>query len=82
MSATDGIVTLLDTKVAALERRVAVLEDKLRRAPGEACPRCGAWDYRVAESKPAARGARLGYVDRKMVCSECRFSEPKWVKPA
>jgi hypothetical protein len=38
-----------------LEKRVAALEQKLERAPGEVCPKCGAHSMRLTTA-----GRRLG----------------------
>jgi len=62
-------------RVDDLERKIAALEDRLRRAPGEACPSCGALEYRVAESKPHPQFGVAGALQRTMRCKECGFSE-------
>jgi hypothetical protein len=42
-------------RMEGLEKRVAALEQKLERAPGEVCPKCGAHSMRLT-----AQGRRLG----------------------
>jgi hypothetical protein len=63
-------------RIDALEKRVAELENKLQRAPGEACPHCGALEYRVdrTERDPGPLGA-LGARKRHMKCGACGFAE-------
>jgi hypothetical protein len=60
--------------VADLQKRVADLETRLQRCPGEACPKCLALTFRVENSKPI--GMYLGApVLRHMKCQECGFEE-------
>jgi hypothetical protein len=66
-------------RVPDLEQRITALEEKLRRAPGEACPSCGAFELRVAKSAPDPTFGRLGGARRTMKCSECGFEEEKIV---
>lgn len=61
MSTVESILRLLEKwpawkrmtatpdRVDALEKKIAELEERLRRAPGEACPRCGTLEYRTRE---------------------------------
>jgi hypothetical protein len=53
-------------RIDALEKRIAELESRLQRAPGEACPACGELDFRVASVQPSADplGSHLGARDR------------------
>ena len=64
-------------KIEALERRVTELESRLQRAPGEACPRCGALDYRTMESRPVADAAfaKLGAREHVKRCGACAFED-------
>jgi hypothetical protein len=39
-------------KIRELENRVAALERLLETAPGEACPKCGAREFRATKSVP------------------------------
>jgi hypothetical protein len=65
-------------RVDALEKRIAELESKLQRAPGEACPRCGALAYRVLSSTPhPTMGGILGTMVHNMKCDECGFTDQK-----
>lgn len=69
-------------RIDCLEKRVAELEAKLARAPGEACPRCGALEYRVIEAKPhpEADFARMGSRLHVLRCGECGFSDERVAK--
>lgn len=63
-------------RIDGLEHRVAQLEDKLQRAPGEACPSCGALAFRVTESKPMAGGfGKLGVRQWTRRCDDCEFED-------
>jgi transposase-like protein len=64
-------------RIDALEKRVAELEARLQRAPGEACPRCGALEYRVMTSEPTRHGgfAHLGARDHHYKCQACGFQD-------
>lgn len=68
-------------RVDDLEERVAELEGRLERAPGEACPSCGAYEYRVAESKKDSRWGGMGGIRRLMRCEECGFEESRLITP-
>ena len=93
MSTVESILKLLEqrpiwkrmmdapARVDELEKKVATLEDRLRRAPGEACPHCGALEYRVAESKPHEEFGHMGATARTMCCGECGFREDKLILP-
>ncbi len=69
-------------RLDALEKRVSELEAKLQRAPGAACPRCGALDYRVEKSEPH-RGAfaSMGVRIYTMKCGACGFTDEKTINP-
>lgn len=89
MSTLDNILSLLakwdpwkriqetPDRVDALERRVRELESKLRRAPGEACPSCGALEFRVAETKADPNFGVLGGRRHLMRCGECDFEDER-----
>jgi hypothetical protein len=62
-------------RIDALEGRLATLEDRLKRAPSEACPRCGGFEYRVESSRPDPIMGDAGAVQRSMKCKECGFTE-------
>jgi hypothetical protein len=71
--------------VPALEQRIAALEEGLKRAPGEACPRCGAYEFRVAGSGPPAgnRPARVsGAREYRMECQVCGFKDRRMIYPS
>jgi predicted nucleic-acid-binding Zn-ribbon protein len=63
-------------KVPALERRIAALEERLQRAPGTACPKCGALEFRTEKVSPAKGPLSIvGAVDRHLKCSACGHTE-------
>jgi predicted nucleic-acid-binding Zn-ribbon protein len=63
-------------KVPALEQRIASLEERLQRAPGEACPKCGAWEFRTEKAvRSSTPLGRLGALDRHLKCSNCGHTE-------
>ena len=63
-------------RIDALEKRVAELEAKLSRAPGAACPSCGAPEYRVTKSVVSAGPfGRLGAKDVTRTCGACSFTD-------
>jgi len=87
MSTLEGILQLLDKwpawkrirqapeRLDALEKRVAELESRLERAPGEACPRCGELTWRVSKSHPDRDFGDHGITIRTMKCEKCGFEE-------
>ena len=93
MSTLDGILGLLNNwpawkriteapeRVDALESRVAALEDKLRLAPGEACPKCGALEFRTESEKPHPLMGALGARIRTLKCGACDHSEERVETP-
>ena len=71
-------------RIDELERRVAELELRLQRAPGEACPKCGALTYRVDSSEP--HYTSLGHINtggriHHMKCQDCGFTDEKLILP-
>src|SRR5947209_3264006 len=69
-------------KVPALEKRIAALEDRLKRAPGDACPRCGALEFRTEKAVPhKGHFGRLGVVDRHLKCGACGHTEVRMETP-
>jgi hypothetical protein len=68
-------------RIDALEKRVAELEARLQRAPGEACPKCGALDYRVDKAAPHQRFGGMGARVHHMKCGACGFTDEKLVVP-
>lgn len=60
-----------------LTRRVAALEERLKRAPGEACPSCGAFAFRVEKSAPIGDigFARLGVRQYHWKCTDCGYTD-------
>jgi hypothetical protein len=68
-------------RIDALEKRIADLEARFQRAPGEACPRCGALDFRVEKSTPGGFAADLGGRIHHMKCGACNFTDEKMIAP-
>jgi uncharacterized OB-fold protein len=64
-------------RVPALEQRITALEERLQRAPGEACPKCGAFSYRVdhPEQHRTFDSARIHH----MKCQDCGFTDEKMI---
>jgi len=58
-----------------LQKRVAELEKRLERCPGEACPHCGVLEYRVDAVSPAGFGDR--WYDMK--CQQCGFADRRYI---
>jgi C4-type Zn-finger protein len=70
-------------RVDALEKRIAELESKLQRAPGQACPSCGALEFRVISSNPSAPPfGQLGARDHTYKCQSCGFQDVRHVSPS
>ena len=91
---TGDILALLDkipiwrrvqetpARVDALEKRVAALEAKLARAPGETCPSCGDQAMRVKSSQPAKHGlGSLGVREYLYECEACGFKDTRILTP-
>jgi len=66
-------------QLEALEKRVAELENRLSRRPGETCPSCGELSYRVVSSQPHPMMGELGAIIRKMKCEKCQFTENRTI---
>jgi len=93
-SVTGDILALLDkipiwkrvqetpARVDALEKRVADLEARLARAPGEACPKCGALEFRTESAKPSRQFGDMGAVDRTLKCGACDYTETRMESPS
>jgi hypothetical protein len=83
MSTLDSILELLNKwpawkritqspeRVDELERRVVTLEERLRRAPGEGCPYCGALAMRLVKEVPDAALGIAGVTNATYRCEEC-----------
>ena len=68
-------------RIDALEKRIAELEARLKRAPGEACPKCGALEYRVEKSTPHPQFGEMGTRVHHMKCGACGFADEKMILP-
>jgi predicted nucleic-acid-binding Zn-ribbon protein len=63
-------------KVPELERRLAALEERLQRAPGDACPKCGALEFRTEQVTPTkGHFSALNAKDRHLKCGACGHTE-------
>lgn len=68
-------------RVPNLEKRLAALEGRLERAPGEACPKCGALDFRTERTTPHDKFGHMGVIDRHLKCASCGHTETKMETP-
>ena len=69
-------------RIAALEKRVADLESKMARSPGEACPHCGALAMRLEFSERSrSLYAKFGVREETWRCEECRRATVQTVYP-
>lgn len=76
-------IKLAPEQIAALEKRVTELESRLKRAPGEACPRCGELEFRVERAAPSQDAfAELGVREHFLKCKQCGFEDIKRVLPS
>jgi len=69
------------SRVDALEKRIADLESQLGRAPGQACPSCGALEFRVTSSKPHPELGDFGAKNVTRKCGGCSFEDVELVTP-
>jgi hypothetical protein len=65
-------------RIDALEKRIADLEGRLAKAPGEACPACGDWSFRMTSAVPV-RGpmGQGGARDVTKKCEVCGFEDTR-----
>jgi predicted RNA-binding Zn-ribbon protein involved in translation (DUF1610 family) len=69
-------------RIDALEKRIAELEAKLQRAPGEACPACGELEFRVTGVQSASPlGIGLGSRNYTFKCQKCGFEDTRLQLP-
>lgn len=94
MAVTGDILAILDkipiwrrvqetpARVDALEKRIAELEARLNRAPGAACPSCGALEFRVSKTELHPRLGRLGAKNVTRTCGACGFVDVDLATPS
>ena len=92
MGLLDNILTALDhwgewkqiratpSKIVELEKRISELESKLRRAPGEACPKCGALEFRIQRSDTAQHPLHRTHRTHYWKCKECGYEDERTMK--
>lgn len=68
-------------RLDALEKRVAALEARLARAPGQACPSCGAAEFRVSATQPHPELGDFGAKNVTRTCGACSFEDVELVTP-
>ena len=66
-------------RINTLENRVAELESRLARCPGEGCPRCGELAFRVQTSTPHPN--IIPAMIHHMKCGKCGFEDQHVLKP-
>jgi ribosomal protein S27AE len=65
-----------------LQKRIADLEGRLARCPGEGCPRCGELAFRVVSSNPHPSDlGDLGLMERHLKCDKCGYTEKRTLGP-
>lgn len=67
-------------RMAALEDRVAELEKRLERAPGEACPKCGALEMRLHKKGRSVGPEPNQWRTDIMKCQACGFEDEKVIR--
>lgn len=84
---TGDILALLDkipiwkrvqetpARVDELEKKIAALEARLARAPGEACPKCGALAMRLTETGREMGSFPMTRRTDTWTCEDCGHSE-------
>jgi multidrug resistance efflux pump len=68
-------------RIDALEKRIAELEAKLARAPGEACPKCGELEFRTVKTAAHPQLGVAGAVNRFLKCGACAHTETRLETP-
>lgn len=84
---------IMELREAAVERQAEVVELKLRLSAleleirdlesleGDPCPKCSKRSFELISSDPDPTFGDLGGIVRTYTCSECGFSEPKFLGP-
>ncbi len=84
---------IMELREAAVERQADVVELKLRISEleseirdlesleGDPCPKCSKRSFELISTKPDPTFGDLGGIVRTYTCSECGFSEPKFLGP-
>ena len=68
-------------KVPELEERIAALEERLNKAPGQACPACGELEFRTERTEPHPKYGGKGVVNRHLKCAACGHTEVQMQVP-
>ena len=68
-------------QIETLGKRIAELENRLARCPGQGCPSCGELSYRTISSNPHPTFGHMGAVVRTMKCEKCAFTEDILIPP-
>lgn len=67
-------------EIDALEERVAELEKRLQRMPGEACPSCGALAMRLHTKGRMMGGSINPHRTDRWKCQECEFEDQRFLR--
>jgi hypothetical protein len=69
-------------QIVDLQKRIADLEARLQRCPGEGCPHCGALAFRIQKSEPAQNEFRnLGARQYHWLCGDCGYTDVRMDYP-
>lgn len=70
-------------QLASLQARLAELETRLQRCPGEGCPHCGKLTFRIEETKlPMNYTYRFGAREHHWLCGECGYKDVRTYYPS
>jgi hypothetical protein len=63
-------------QIAALQQRVAALEDRLKPATGKQCPSCGEMTFKLIRSTSAKEPwGSMGVREDHLACSTCSYTD-------